>query len=351
MNRKEKKGGQLIKAWKYSSVDSNIKMKSSSGGAFYDIAYSFIKDGGYICGCVWNENLQAQHIISNKVEDLEKMQGSKYVQSEIGNVFNEVVSKLKYGQKVLFSGTPCQVTALHRIICEIQNMELLENLITIAILCHGVASPGSWESFKKWIEEKNQARLIDVNFRDKSKEGYKKTYCRYEFDSGKVLYTPTYLPTSKYVEATLVYNLAIRDSCTHCDCKGINGACDIVLGDWNEDYRGDGALGTSCIVAFTEKGKTKIEKVLCKIKSIDYDEIVSKNCMIQESTKRNPLKDEFLNRMWDIAFWNKVEILYPPKYKLKKVLVKLGLYDVLRKMYLVGKNREDKSIKNKCMHL
>lgn len=64
---------------------TNIKelLKSTSGGAFYAIAKHFIENEGYVCGCAWNKEMKAEHIIVNTLSDLEKLQGSKYVQSDI----------------------------------------------------------------------------------------------------------------------------------------------------------------------------------------------------------------------------------------------------------------------------
>jgi len=325
-----------ICAWRYSSSDDSTKMRSTSGGAFYEIAKKALERDEYVCGCIWDEHFIAKHIISNSVNNLEKMQGSKYVQSDVGETYKEIISYLKQGKRVVFSGTPCQATAIHNIIMNYNNGKYREQLTTIAILCHGVSSPIAWESFKKWIEEKNKARLISVNFRDKSKEGYKKSYCKYVFDSGKVVFTPTYLPTSKYIEATLVYNLALRESCTHCDCKGINEACDVIIGDWYEEYKGEGALGTSCIVAFTERGKEIVKSSLSNLKPLLYNDILRKNNMIEKSTTRSDNRDIFLYNVEDIHSWDKVEQLYPNKYKYKKILVKTGLYDIIKKVYKGG---------------
>lgn len=321
-----------ISVWKFSSMDSDAKKRSSSGGAFFEIAKASLMRGYAVCGCVWDENMVAKHIVGNELEDIVQMQGSKYVQSDLGKVYKEVIVHLKNDKRVIFSGTPCQATAMHQIIANIDRGKYREKLITIAVICHGVASPAAWESYKAWIEEKNKAKLIGVNFRDKSKEGYKKSYCRYEFDSGKIVFTPTYLPTSKYIEATLVYNLALRESCTHCDCKGINKGCDIVIGDWYEDYEGEGAMGTSCLIAFSERGKEIVEHSLLRLQNLEWSDVVIRNSMIIESTKRSNNRDKFIEQMGNTYIWDNVEQLYPRKYKYKKLLVKSGLYELLKKL-------------------
>lgn len=321
-----------VSTWKYSSTDNDAKKRSSSGAAFFEIAKGAVLRGDTVCGCAWDENMMAKHIVGNKLSDIIRMQGSKYVQSDIGLVYKEVIAQIKDDKQVVFSGTPCQATAIHHIVANMNNGKYRDKLITVAVICHGVASPSAWESFKSWTEEKNRAKLIGVNFRDKTKAGYKKSYCRYDFDSGKTVYTPTYLPTSKYIEATLVYNLAIRESCTHCDCKGINECCDIVIGDWYEDYKGDGSLGTSCLITFSERGKNLVEQSLSNLKHIEWSDVINKNPMIVESTKRNDNKDRFIDEIGNTELWDTVEQLYPKKYKYKKILIKTGLYDLLKKL-------------------
>ena len=65
-------------------------IKSSSGGFAFFISKFFIDNGGYVCGCVFDDNLNAIHIVSNKIDDIKKMCFSKYVQSNLAKVFVEV---------------------------------------------------------------------------------------------------------------------------------------------------------------------------------------------------------------------------------------------------------------------
>lgn len=325
-----KKNKEISKnTWMYSSKNNDIKMKSTSGAAFYELASNALAHGYYVSGCVWNDELKAVHIVSNKIEDIKKMQGSKYVQSDFSNVLVDIKKLLENGEKILFSGTPCQATSVHLLA---QNMgeKYRENVITVAVICHGVSSPYIWESFKKWLQCKYGSELVKVNFRNKEKKGYKLSFCKYEFESGEKIFTPTYLPTSKYIEATLVYNLAIRKSCTHCDCKGANEACDIIIGDWYEENKGDGELGTSCIVVFTEKGEKYIKENLNGLKNISAERLWKINPNIEKSEKSGENRDKFLAKVNDISVWENVEKFYPCKYKIKKMLVKLHLYNVIK---------------------
>ena len=318
--------------WLYSSKDTEAKLKSSSGAACYELGRAVIKKGGIISGCAWDGNLVAVHIIGSDEETLKRMQGSKYVQSNTGNIYSEIEKHLKKGKFVLFTGTPCQATAAHNYIMGQDNGKYREKLLTVAVICHGVASPLVWESYKKWDAERVGSPLVNVNFRDKSKEGYKKSYCKFEYLSGAVIYHPTYLPSSKYMEATIVYNLAMRNCCTHCECKGVNKGIDLIVGDWYAANTGEGQLGTSCIVAFTDRGRKFAEENLVGLREFSYEKILKDNSFIETSITESKNRALFFKKIRDYHFWDRVENLYPPKYKFKTLLIRLKLYDLIKKI-------------------
>lgn len=324
-----------LSSWIYASKNREAKLRSSSGAAFYDLAEAYIKQGNFVSGCVWDENLCAVHILGNSEGDIIKMQGSKYVQSRTGDIYQKVLAVLKSGRKVLFSGTPCQTVAVQNYVTNIANGKYLENLLTVAIICHGVPSPKSWESFKEFAREKYNSDIIAVNFRDKSKEGYKNQYCKYEFKSGEINYTKAYLPDNnilRYLEATIVYNLSLRNSCTHCDCKGISNASDLIIGDCFEEFKNEGELGTSCIVACTEKGYKTAMEIYKGLKDYDYKAICEKNPFIIKSVEKSFNRDRFIMALEkNKNIWENVENFYPNKYRLKKVLVRIGLFGIIKR--------------------
>lgn len=329
MTRKEKQ--EDISTWLYASPDEKAKRRSSSGAAFYNLAMAILQQGGVVCGCAWDENLQgARHIAIDTIEELPRLQGSKYMQSIMDvSLYREIEKSLNDNQQVLFSGTPCQCEAVYHYV-ELKARKHLPNLLLVAVICHGVSAPEVWRTYKDWMEKKNGEKLISVNFRDKSREGYKKSYCRYQFET-HTTYLPTYLPSSPYMEATIVYNLALRKSCAHCNCKGIRSSIDIIIGDWYAAYKGKGRMGTSCVVAETSKGIDFCCKYLHELEKIDFSEILHANSMIRDSSHISPQRDEFLKEN-SIKIWDRVEHFYPAKYKLKKILVKMHLYSLIKEI-------------------
>lgn len=82
---------------------------STSGGFFSVIARYVLEKSGVVYGAAYNENLEVVHARADKIEDMEKFRGSKYVQSYIGEQFKACKKDLDAGKLVLFSGTPCQI--------------------------------------------------------------------------------------------------------------------------------------------------------------------------------------------------------------------------------------------------
>lgn len=80
--------------------------KSASGGVFATIAEQFIKSGGWVCGSVMEFKkgiATCYHRVTNKLNDIEKMQGSKYVQSDITDALPEIKQLISKKEKILFA--------------------------------------------------------------------------------------------------------------------------------------------------------------------------------------------------------------------------------------------------------
>lgn len=134
----------------YALISYDDRKVSSSGGAFSVFAKWILSQGGVVYGASIGSELKVRHIRIDNVRDLYKIRGSKYVQSEIGNVFKDVKEDLKKNIKVLFTGTGCQVAGLYSFL----NNKRYENLLfTIDLVCHGVPSYLSFKSYLRKVEE------------------------------------------------------------------------------------------------------------------------------------------------------------------------------------------------------
>lgn len=143
--------------------DEELRMASSSGGAFSVLALPILQDGGIVIGCALDENLKAVHRVVEKVEDLSLLRGSKYVQSYIGDIYCTTKMYLLAGRRVLFCGTPCQIAGLRNYL-----HKKYDNLITVDLICHGVPSPKVFEDWKSYMKRRYALKsLLKINFRGK----------------------------------------------------------------------------------------------------------------------------------------------------------------------------------------
>lgn len=120
----------------YIAISSDVTntINSTSGGIFWELANAIISNGGYVCGCVLDQELNPVHIISNKIEDIVSMQGSKYIQSDMSTIYPQINKICQEKKDILFTGTPCQCSAIKL------HFPNYEHLYLVDIVCHGVPS-------------------------------------------------------------------------------------------------------------------------------------------------------------------------------------------------------------------
>ena len=235
--------------------DAAVRKKSRSGGAFYMLAQSVIDLGGSVWGAAFDKSLEVVH---KSVEDhagLVELQGSKYVQSQMGDSFSKIGKELSNGRYVLFSGTACQVAGLFGFLRESQCNTT--KLITCDIVCQGVPSPQIYRDYRNYLEDQHNAKLVEFQFRDPTRigwEGHEESY-RFAHDR-KTHYSRKY--TNYY------YAKLLRESCYVCKYAGVHRPGDFSLGDFwgvKESYPEHAAEnGTSVILVNTEKGNAFLEK-------------------------------------------------------------------------------------------
>ena len=240
------------------SLDDSIRYESSSGGAFSELAKVILNDGGVVFGAYWNDEIKVVHGKISSICELHKLRKSKYVQSSIWNTYNDVLKYIKNGKKILFCGTPCQIVGLLNVIPD----NLKENLYTIDIFCFGAASPGVFEEYKSFLENKYKKKILKIDLRTKI-TGWKKYVMSISFEDGTKIIKPqhTSLWLNDFKKA-----LTVRESCQNCNYNNINRIGDISLGDyWNfsplNKFEPDDDRGISCIIVNSEKGKKLFEAI------------------------------------------------------------------------------------------
>lgn len=244
--------------------DTNELKKSQSGGAFYAIASKFIANGGSIFGASFDENWNVRHRKAATLSDLENLRMSKYVQSDLRQCYKEVRQLLKSGQRVLFSGTPCQISAIKSYIPK----PLHVNLFCIDIICHAVPSPKIWSDYIAYLQKKNNSKIIRACFRDK-RFGWHGARESFLFENGR----EEFRRTSNQLYFS---NLSVRESCSNCPFTNTSRIGDITVGDfWGlpKDSPYEDNLGTSLMYVNSEKGIHMLNSIkgVAIIEKEDFD--------------------------------------------------------------------------------
>ena len=249
--------GEVYAAW---SKDDGIRMKSSSGGLFSELALAVLNDGGKVVGASMFQDNMVRHIIVNTPEELSKLRGSKYVQSDLSReLYHEIGELLKQGTTVLFSGTPCQVAGVLNMFKRYR-----EQLITVDVVCHGVPSPLFYQDFANKLKKK-YPNLVSYQFRD-----YERWLVCVNVNvnvnvNDKTIKRYLYGEDTFYQDAFLK-GLLHRPNCYKCQYATIQRVSDITLADFwgigkkipiDPDYK----RGTSMASLNTEAGKRLFDRI------------------------------------------------------------------------------------------
>lgn len=332
------------KAYLYWSLRPG-RRDSASGGFVYDLSCRTVDGGGFVCGCVWDDGMRARHVVSDRREDLRRMQSSKYVQSDTGRVFEEIGRLLRGGGKVMFCGTPCQTAGLRRFLGKTDT----SGLVSVCLVCHGVPSPLAWERYKEALEERYGGVMVGANMRDKSRKGYSNPYCKYVFSpfTGKGsrkdvkggsregcrhVYKRTF--TADPYVFLFTDNLYIRKSCTRCPYKGRNSRADVIVGDFYASTEGAGEGGCSCVVALTPKGEGVMRSLGGAAREYAVGAVCEANPMIYKSAAENPRRADFFKdlqggRDGGLRLFTRY---LPFRFYVKRALAQAGMFNVIRRL-------------------
>lgn len=228
------------------AIDSEVRRSAASGGAFSALALHILNKGGWAVGASLEENDVVRHIAINRKEDLSLLQKSKYVQSNACKSYIKTRDLLKNGERVIYSGTPCQVAGLNNFL-----RHKYDNLITVEVVCNGVPSLVPVDLFKR----ENQARRI-ISFRGK-KYGWNSLFSQgLEWENSDGLFMEP-LQTKDIFYQVFGCGLTHRQACCNCRFACMPRQADITLADfWGiKRFPEEWKDGISLIIANSEKAE------------------------------------------------------------------------------------------------
>ena len=295
------------------AIDPLIRKKSSSGGLAAAFSIAFIENGGYVCSCTFKDGAFKFELINNK-KDISKMTGSKYVKSNATGIYKNIKKLIVDGQKVLFIGLPCQVSALKKYIGE------NNNLYTVDLICHGTPSPKTLELYLK--ENKCDIKsLSNLQFRENNEFKLYNSSKPIEPDGVTDFYTDTFLKCVNYTE-----------NCYECEYAQVKRVSDITLGDsWGTELSVDEQnKGISLIMCQTQRGMNLLEKSNVHLEDVNIERAIANNRQLNKPSKAPAERDLFFKTLEETGSYAKAfKKLYFKsyyKYKIKKLLIKIGLW-------------------------
>lgn len=281
------------------SADEAVRMGSSSGGVFTLLAEMTLEDGGIVFGAALGSGLEVAHVGVEEQEGIQRLRGSKYVQSDTRGLFGAVALALDEGRPVLFSGTPCQVAALRAYLGGSP-----DDLTCVDFFCHGVPSPQVWRQYVLFQERRFGSRADAASFRDK-RWGWRQFSMFMHFENGAT-YRQTH-DRDPYLRAYLA-DICLRPSCHKCNFKGLSRMSDVTLADfWGIEHvlpTMDDDSGTSLVLVNSGVGSTAFSRVLpyLECEQVPLELAVTTNTAAVQSVAPHPARQAFFRDLNTVRF-------------------------------------------------
>ena len=306
--------------------NDEIRKCSSSGGIFSELANLVLNQKGLVYGAAYDEKCMVKHVCIDNSEDLQKLRGAKYVQSSLGNCYQDIKKQLESGREVLFSGTPCQVVGLKSFL-----RKDYDHLICIDFVCHGVPLPAVWEKYIQYRMKMDHQESVPVHINMRNKEtGWSRYSYSVEF---------RYADGRRYISENsddffmqlFVNNYILRKSCGNCRFKGYERTSDITLGDfwgiWDIAPEMDDNEGTSLVLTHSKKGKRLFDMLAKNInfKQVTLEQASRMNPSLLESSVHHSDREKVLEAIFQGSFEDALSILNTPQVNkgVKEYLIRI----------------------------
>lgn len=324
----------------YAGWNKTDRRVSSSGGAFSSIARYVLGKGGYVYGATLDENLVCKHVEVGSIEGLERLRGSKYIQSSIDDTYKQVKQRLVANNYVLFTGTPCQISGLKSFLGK-----EYPKLIAIDLLCHGVPSQALFDAYLKKLKNRlskaKKGEFANYEFRRRDGWGFAPSVSS-TMNNCIQLYGVDALYMSAFDKAAI-----FRKSCYTCHYAKTTRVGDFSIGDFwglghqGEPFKYDMTKGVSLLIVNSEKGRT----IMKELGEDDFyvkrtlEEAAARNHNLTKVSARPQNRDAVIQAFLDEKMsLDDIEKKYhlidrSLKKRLSQLSSKLGLYDLLKKLH------------------
>lgn len=284
----------------FAAVNCNkeVLVNSSSGGIFYSIASLILDRDGVVYGTEMTSDFQVQCARIDNIKDLPRLQKSKYVQSFMGATYESISKDLRAGKSVLFSGTPCQVSAVKNYVGPLDQRKLL----TVDVVCHGVPSQDLFDDYIGYLGKK-RGKVKTFQFRAKKNASNNMNWF-FSFQTIRMKKNSIRNWTEDSYNYNYMMGNVYRESCYSCQYARQERASDITLCDfWHWDAslkeQFDKNDSVSGILINTEKGDMFMEMIKKNLKMANshFNDVAAHNSCLVEPCKRPQIRDHIL-KLW-----------------------------------------------------
>lgn len=289
---------EIYAAW--SGIEP-FRKNGTSGGVFASIAEYIINGGGIVIGATLIEN-KCKHIMISNLQDIYKLQGSKYMFSSLEDVYSIIEEHLPKN-RVLFTGVGCQCAS---VLAFFRNNKFFDNLFTMDLVCGGAPSRILVTKFLKSNPD------IDCITSFRTKDKYQLKVVR---NQQEITIDDKNLPLHGFN-----CGMTNRLSCYDCQYAKAHRPTDITIGDlWNYNYMPvEHAKGISTVIVHSERGKKLLNQSNIVFRKIKWSDCIN-----------------YCKRV----VWGKTPI-FSPRFNLNKN-VKLMSYDEFVKLYCIAMKPTD----------
>ncbi|MBE5962338.1 MAG: 4Fe-4S dicluster domain-containing protein [Lachnospiraceae bacterium] len=327
--QRENQSKGIRKVYAAMTTKTDLLTKSASGGIFASIAENILDQGGIVVGVSMEQKegtLYPQHVIISSKADLEKLQGSKYVQSEVGYCYKLTKELLNDGRTVLFTGTPCQIDGLYGYLRGVS----YPDLYTIDIICHGVPSCKFFQSYLQVQEKKVKGKIVGFKFRDKECGWGLQGSMQFINKRNKKIRRSVPFESSSYYQLFLNADI-YRENCYECKYATKDRIGDLTIGDYwriekeHPEYliENGGTLepqrGISSILVNSEQGEKllKIFGTNLILELSNYDKVSRQNAQLRVPSSKSKYREEIFET-YKKQGYQAIEKEYDRKLGIKK---------------------------------
>ena len=314
--RKQHLSTEDFKGYACWNNNNNIRFLSSSGGVFSLLAETILSNGGNVYAAYYDyKNKLLRHGCSASIK-FELFRKSKYIESNIGNIYSDILKDLKIGKEVLFCGTPCQVSGLKQFL-ETKRCPT-DNLLTMDFFCHGVPSTMHFAEWLKYLEKhKLKSEVIELDFRNK--------------DNGCMPFNVLYKSKNREIKhpyfddlfSHAYYdNIALRRSCYTCKYKFYH-LSDFTVGDYRENNIDAENKGVSVVIINSLKSTKLFERLInlgvVSVKQLNNSALIN---LYKEKSKENfslEKREKHYKLIETKGFVKTIKKLYNKSIKIRKI--------------------------------